>query len=320
MVKNEIYIIDWQTKYQRPEEYLHSKEFTDFEKAKSFLQKLRANEDVVYIEKDAICVHDEAGRFVRYEEVPREGFTAIQTTPNCINNFGVIDHFLQFEEGTFYKFELLVRNTDGENILFPERCSNTNRNILIKSWYVDTKDYYEKIKHEMVTLSNITGARLYVTLDRKDNVKLCQALIKAYTDDLVAIVNKQKPSIKSISKTFASETSKVENSSKTAKTLMWDVDTKQIEIVNHVHEYIRSKGQEPFTLKTKKGYHVFCYRKFNHADWLDWCVEHEFKYAHFENRVPVKDYRISFATRFKELVSVKENELGLVYHPMKSCK
>ena len=61
-----------------------------------------------------------------------------------INNFNVIDNFLQFEEGTFYKFELLVRNTDGENELFPERCSNTNRNILIKSWYVDTKDYYEK--------------------------------------------------------------------------------------------------------------------------------------------------------------------------------
>ena len=50
-----------------------------------------------------------------------------------IDNFKVIDTFLQFEEGTFYKFELLVRNTDGENELFPERCSNTNRNILIKS-------------------------------------------------------------------------------------------------------------------------------------------------------------------------------------------
>lgn len=320
MVKNEIYIIDWQTKYQRPEEYLHSKEFTDFEKAKSFLQKLRANEDVVYIEKDAICVHDEAGRFVRYEEVPREGFTAIQTTPNCINNFGVIDHFLQFEEGTFYKFELLVRNTDGENILFPERCSNTNRNILIKSWYVDTKDYYEKIKHEMVTLSNITGARLYVTLDRKDNVKLCQALIKAYTDDLVAIVNKQKPSIKSISKTFASQTSKVENSSKGTKTLMWDVDTKNSQIKQAVVDYIESKGQKAFILETKKGYHIFCFRKFNHADWLNYISQ--IYMSHFENiNYYTKDNVIQeYTNKIQELVSVKENELGLVYHPMKSCK
>ena len=65
-----------------------------------------------------------------------------------ISNFKVIDSFLQFEQGFFYKFELLVRNTDGENELFPERCSNTNRNILIKSWYIDSKEYYEKIKHE----------------------------------------------------------------------------------------------------------------------------------------------------------------------------
>lgn len=235
-----------------------------------------------------------------------------------IDNFETVENFMQFEEGTFYKFELLVRNTDGENELFPERCSNTNRNILIKSWYVDNFEYYKKIKHEMITMANLTGARLYITLDRKDNVKLVQSLIHSFTDTLCAICNGQKPSIKNIAKTFASETSKVENSSKTTKTLMWDVDTKQIEIVNHVHEYIRSKGQEPFTLKTKKGYHVFCYRKFNHSDWLDWCVEHQFKYAHFENAIAEKDYRTSFTARFKELVSVKENELGLVYHPEKN--
>lgn len=234
-----------------------------------------------------------------------------------IDNFKVIDNFLQFEEGTFYKFELLVRNTDGENVLFPERVSNTNRNILIKSWYVDTKDYYEKIKHEMVTLSNITGARLYVTLDRKDNVKLCQSLIKAYTDDLVAIVNSQKPSIKSISKTFASETSKVENSSKSTKTLMWDVDTKDSQIKQAVVDYIESKGQKAFILKTKKGYHIFCFRKFNHADWLNYISQ--IYMSHFENIDYYTKENVvqEYTNKIQELVSVKENELGLVYHPMK---
>ena len=239
-----------------------------------------------------------------------------------IDNFKVIDNFLQFEEGTFYKFELLVRNTDGENILFPERVSNTNRNILIKSWYVDTKDYYEKIKHEMVTLANMTGARLYVTLDRKDNVKLCQSLIKAYTDDLVAIVNSQKPSIKSISKTFASETSKVENSSKSTKTIMFDVDTKDKEIKQAIIDYIEMKRQnnkgeslpkvKAYVLETKKGYHIFCYRKFNIQDWLDYSY---FRYK----KLMSGQFTESFKNidEFKEVVSVKENELGLVYHPMK---
>ena len=312
---SETYTIDWQTKEQRPEEYLHSKEFTDFEKAKSFLQKLRANEDVVYIEKDAICVHDETGRFVRYEEVPREGFTAIKTTSNGIDNFEQIEQFMEFEEGTFYKFELLVRNTDGENELFPERSSNTNRNILIKSWYVDNFEYYKKIKHEMITLANLTGARLYMTLDRKDNVKLVQSLIHSFTDTLCAICKGQKPSIKNISKTFASETSKVENSSKTTKTLMWDVDTDDDRVMKSVVNYIIEKQVVPNLLGTKKGYHVFCYRKFNHKDWLDGCYRNYIalqRYG-FKDEPMGKD-------EYKKLVSVKENELGLVYHPMKSCE
>lgn len=147
-----------------------------------------------------------------------------------INNFNVIDNFLQFEDGTFYKFELLVRNTDGNNILYQDGYSETNKNILIKSWYVDNQDYYDKVKHEMITMADLTGARLYVTLDRKDNVKLVQSLIHAFTDTLCGIVKGQKPSIKNISKTFASETSKVENSSKPTKTLMFDVDTKDVDI------------------------------------------------------------------------------------------
>ena len=46
-----------------------------------------------------------------------------------INNFSIIDNFLQFEDGTFYKFELLVRNTDGNNILYQKGYSETNKNI-----------------------------------------------------------------------------------------------------------------------------------------------------------------------------------------------
>ena len=101
---------------------------------------------------------------------------------------------------------------------------------------------------------------------------------------------------------------------------MWNIDKKNSQIKQAVVDYIESKGQKAFILETKKGYHIFCFRKFNHSDWLDWCVEHQFKYAHFENAIAEKDYRTSFTARFKELVSVKENELGLVYHPMKSCK
>ena len=233
-----------------------------------------------------------------------------------INNFKVIEDFMQFEAGTFYKFELLIRNTDGDNVLFLDGYSNTNKNILIKNWYVDNKEYYEKIKHEMVTLANLTGARLYVTLDRKENLKLIQSLTHAFTDTLCNIAQGQQPSIKSISKTFASETSKVENSCKSTKTIMFDIDTKDDGVLNLIQCYIHSKGQQPFILQTKKGYHIFCYKKFNHADWLEWVVETAFADMEFEDSVTEKDYKTSYAEKIRQAVSVKENELGLIYHPM----
>ena len=237
-----------------------------------------------------------------------------------IDNFETVENFMQFEEGTFYKFELLVRNTDGENILFPERVSNTNRNILIKSWYVDTKEYYEKIKHEMVTLSNLTGARIYVTLDRKENTKLVNSLLHSLADTLTAICNGQKPSIKNIVKVIASETSKVENSCKDSKTIMFDVDTKEEKVLNVVKDYIIRQGQAPYVLETKKGYHVFCYRKFDNSKWEQQCRTSFLAANESSGMCLSHEEEEQLVKKFKEVVSVKENELGLVYHPMKNEK
>ena len=238
-----------------------------------------------------------------------------------INNFEVIENFLQFEEGAFYKFELLVRNTDGENNLYLEGCSSKNKNILIKSWYIDNREYYDKVKHEMITLADITGARLYVTLDRKDNAKVVQSVLHSFVDILYSIYNSQKRSIKSISKAFASETSKVENSSKVTRTIMFDVDTKEETVLKGLTAYIESKGQTPYILETRKGFHVFCYRKFNHSDWqTEVCDTFLDKYREEykeKNLLAIMEYLVHSV---KEFVSVKENELGLVYHPMKGEK
>jgi hypothetical protein len=230
-----------------------------------------------------------------------------------IDNFHVIDSFLHFEEGSFYKFELLVRNTDGENDLYEEGYSKTNKNILIKSWYVDSEAYYEKVKHEMITLANITGARLYVTLDRKDNRKLVQSIARRFFDLSMAIVEGSKPAIKGIAKAFASETSKVENSCKDKRTLMFDIDTKEGIALEAVICYIINKGEIPCVLETKKGYHVFCYRKFDSSNWEQDVVQ---AFIDTYTGQKVEDF-VKLAHLVKENVSMKPNELGLVYHPEK---
>lgn len=231
-----------------------------------------------------------------------------------IDNFHVIDNFLQFEEGTFYKFELLIRNTDGANDLYKEGYSNTNKNILIKSYYVDSKDYYERIKHEMVTLAEMTGARIYVALDRKDNKKLVQNIARKFFDLTVATSEGSIPAVKSISKSFASETSKVENSCKDRKTIMFDVDTQDGIVLEALIAYIKGNGEFPYILETKKGYHVFCYKRFDSRNWEQGVVQ-AFMDTYKGQKVEDIERLVHL---IKEYVSMKSNELGLVYHPEKN--
>lgn len=207
---------------------------------------------------------------------------------NMIDNIETIENFMQCEQGSFYKFLLMVRNTDGENVLYTDGMSNSKKNLLIKEWYVDSLDRYYKIKHEMITLANLTGARLYMVLDRKSNLKLIQELAHAYIDMLSDLVQGKIIGIKGLSKVFASLTQKVETSDKAYKTLMFDVDTKDEATLNKVKDYVASKGQPCYILNTKKGYHVVCFRKFDHKDWKE---------------------KID-----KEDVSVKDNDMGLVYY------
>ena len=229
-----------------------------------------------------------------------------------IDNFAVIENFMQFEKGTFYKFECLVRNTDGENILYEEGFSKTNKNILVKSWYVDNAEYYNKIKQEMIKMCNLTGARLYITLDRKSNVKLVQELIHALTDTLCDMIQGKEIGIKSLSKIFASKTSVKETSDKKFKTIMFDIDTKDVDTLDCIQLYIENKGQKPYILETKKGYHVFCYRKFDICKWQQESIDIWVDYC--KDNCTLEQVQ-SLTHSIKEYVSVKDNELGLVYHP-----
>ena len=122
-----------------------------------------------------------------------------------IDNFEEIEDFMrfQFEDGLFFKFEALVRNTDGSNDLYEEGYSNTNKNILIKSWYIDSPEYYVRAKKEMITLCNMTGARLYMTCDAKSNKKLIQTIVKEVNDMVLATLQGSVFGVKKLNKLFS---------------------------------------------------------------------------------------------------------------------
>lgn len=232
-----------------------------------------------------------------------------------INNFDTIDKFLNFEDGYFYKFEALVRNTDGENSLFEKGYSNTNKNILIKNWYVDNKEYYERSKKEMIELCNMTGARLYVTLDRKEKKKLLIQMFNTVSKILTNYICGDIPSLKSITKLLASCSSVIETSEHKSRTIMFDVDTKNEDILEIVKLYILENNETPYCLETKKGYHVFCYKKFKTENWVEVMTERYFNDIKFEDIIAENNYKSSFKARLSNVVSMKPNELGLVYLP-----
>lgn len=221
-----------------------------------------------------------------------------------IDNFDVIDKFLQFEKGYFYKFECLIRNTDGQNSLYEQGYSKVNKNILIKSWYVDNSVYYEKIKTQMKSLCDLTGGRLYVTLDRKSTLKLIQQIIMSLTQFLYDKIEIKDLDLdmKTISKMLASKSSIKETSDKSHRTIMFDIDCKDQSILSIVYKYIQSKGQTAYTLNTKKGYHVFCFKKFDYSDWYSYM---SLIYNCTQGDVEPQD--------IKNVVSVKDNEIGLIY-------
>lgn len=246
-----------------------------------------------------------------------------------IDNFDTIEQFMKFEPGTFYKFESLVRNTDGKNDLFEEGESETNKNILIKSWYVDNQKYYERIKPQMIKMAELTGARIYITLDKKSNAKLVQELLHRCTDYLCEMLQGKEIGIKTLSKMFASCTSVDTTSAKHGRTIMFDVDTSNRILLEELVHYIEqerfnNKGEKieikAYILKTRKGYHVFCRRLFDTSRWQQQLLELIMeRYKWLETPIPEAELAAKAIEEIQQ-VSMKPNELGLVYHPMKGME
>lgn len=235
-----------------------------------------------------------------------------------IDNFEEVEDFMrfQFEKGLFFKFEALVRNTDGNNELYEEGYSNTNKNILIKSWYIDSPEYYERAKKEMITLCNMTGARLYMTCDIKSCKKLIQTIVKEVNDMVLATLQGSEFGVKKLNKMFSHCTSVVASSEPSKKTLMFDVDTKDERALQIVRNYLNWKsnlcvrnhvdGFKYIILNTVKGYHVVATRKFDSSDWTEYATEGLF---HVLSDKRSDERRVWV----DENVSLKANQLCLVY-------
>lgn len=98
---------------------------------------------------------------------------------NIVDNFEQIRGLLKFESNDdFYFVELLQRKKDNPNF-----GSNYR---LIKFYLIDSIEYFNKVENEIKTISDATGSRVYINLNRRSfkNISLqTLKLIAQYVAD-----------------------------------------------------------------------------------------------------------------------------------------
>lgn len=216
-----------------------------------------------------------------------------------IDNFNIIeDSLLNFKPGSYYKFEAIIRQKDGENIL----ATNPNSTSL-KFWLIDNQEAYNKLKPIMKNFCDITGARLYFTLDRKSVKKTFVNVSQTLTETIGEIVFGSEFSIHKLNKIVNSETSKKENTDKedNIKTWLIDIDLKDSELAGAVASFCNTSFIS--TLESPNGYHVIAKKNFGANKFVD--LLETFLLIYFKQEKRVKDAI--------PLISLHENGLGLVY-------
>lgn len=144
-----------------------------------------------------------------------------------INNFEIAREYVRHTLGTgfqtdyYLKFEAIIRKKDDKtNKLVVEHQGSH----LIHSWVIRCLDDLDRFTGEMVELCNVTGARLYMTIEKKD-IKLTVAnALKDLTNTMDNIVRGNAVSVKDFMTLADSTSSRRESSAKRSQRYLIDVD------------------------------------------------------------------------------------------------
>lgn len=215
-----------------------------------------------------------------------------------IDNFEQVEALLDFSEGTFYKFVLLIRQKDGDNNLLTE---GSNKTTVLKTFYVDSWEYYWEKKEIMKKIARETGARVYMCTDKKDCAKLCISMMTELTKVFKSVIDGNSQAFRYIYKLIDSLTSKDEVSAKGSKMCMLDVDIKDEKVKEALTEWAMSKNSTPIVLESVNGYHIILKRNFDISKWKE----------DFKSNLNIDCAVMSYVN--KGMVEIKHNAMCLVY-------
>ena len=192
-----------------------------------------------------------------------------------VNNFEQIEATLAFKKNTFYKFMIIVRNKDGRTPLIAKEAPSGETTI--KQWYVDSEEYYNKVKPEMIALADATRGRLYMCIERKNTYRMLMLLLDKINAIIKEALMSPNASPKRLNKIVNGITSEKLCTDKDCKTWMYDIDDADETgyIRNALRRYLtESCGVSPENIQVMKsvsGWHVITPRK--HEIKENWHIE-----------------------------------------------
>lgn len=184
-----------------------------------------------------------------------------------INNFYQLENLLEFKEGSYYKFIALIRAKDNSGVIDTKERGE----IFVRQWFVDSNQSLLKYREDMINLCKATGARLYVTTDRKSVKKTIFKMLEQLHDIIKQFVfgSYTNVSLRKLSK-FSSSASSLAECSDGNKYWLIDIDNNEIDenTVNQLSqdfEYIFA-DKKIIRFKTVNGWHLLIKRNFDYRE------------------------------------------------------
>lgn len=212
-----------------------------------------------------------------------------------INNSKLIQKYLQdnfnklestkYKEDGFFYIDLLVRKKDNsENMIVKNHGGST----FIKRWIINSLEKYQQYEPEMIYLADITGGRLYLSINMKSQDKVAQEYMSSGFSMAQQLIQKNQISIKNIINKPLSIISSGSVDLRNFTYCLFDIDTKNENELNSVINYLNDLDKKFYVLNTSQGYHIIAEKINRNED-------------------------IYPSILYNDLIEIKNNALTLVY-------
>ena len=224
-----------------------------------------------------------------------------------VDNTAKLKNVMNFKQGSYYKFVALVRVKDYKNSSEQVLTSMEKQEILVKDWMVDSQEMLDKTLPDMLKYTEMFKCRLYMCTDRKSVVKTLAQMrntVDKYLDPFLGNPN-ASCSVRALRKICASASNLSESSDRESRYWMFDVDTKNQNVLKFVQENVCGEHYVE-TFETKAGYHVLARKKF----FVGVPDEYESEFDYLRDKFPQTSPLV--LTEYISNVEVKDNAMVLV--------